>query len=51
MNRCDEFILRIQQPKMKELWDNKPDEVWERQLSAEKKRLLVSGLVKRLQAF
>ncbi|MBI5036477.1 hypothetical protein HZC09_03975 [Candidatus Micrarchaeota archaeon] len=25
----DEFLRRIQQPKMKELWDNKYDEVWE----------------------
>lgn len=25
----DEFIHRIQQAKMKELWDNKEDEAWE----------------------
>jgi hypothetical protein len=25
----DEFIHRIQQAKMKELWDNEEDEVWE----------------------
>jgi hypothetical protein len=25
----DEFLHKIQQPKMKELWDNDEDEVWE----------------------
>ena len=25
----DEFLHRIQQPKMKELWDNEEDEAWE----------------------
>jgi hypothetical protein len=28
-NQYDEFLHRIQQLKMKELWDNKEDEVWE----------------------
>lgn len=28
-NQYDEFLHKIQQPKMKELWDNKKDEVWE----------------------
>jgi hypothetical protein len=28
-NQYDEFIHKIQQPKMKELWDNKEDEIWE----------------------
>ena len=28
-NSYDEFLHKIQQPKMKELWDNKDDEVWE----------------------
>ncbi len=28
-NQYDEFLHRIQQPKMKELWDNKADEEWE----------------------
>lgn len=28
-NSYDEFLHKIQQPKMKELWDNKKDEVWE----------------------
>ena len=28
-SQYDEFIHRIQQAKMKELWDNKEDEVWE----------------------
>lgn len=28
-NQYDEFLHRIQQPKMKELWDNKEDEAWE----------------------
>lgn len=28
-NQYDEFLHRIQQPKMQELWDNKEDEVWE----------------------
>ena len=27
-NQYDEFLHKIQQPKMKELWDNKEDEVW-----------------------
>ncbi|MDP3734409.1 MAG: METTL5 family protein [Nanoarchaeota archaeon] len=29
LNQYDEFLHKIQQPKMKELWDNKDDEVWE----------------------
>jgi len=28
-NQYDEFLHKIQQPKMKELWDNKEDEIWE----------------------
>ena len=28
-NSYDEFLHKIQQPKMKELWDNKDDEAWE----------------------
>ena len=28
-NQYTEFIHKIQQPKMKELWDNKEDEAWE----------------------
>ena len=28
-NKYDEFLHKIQQPKMKELWDNKEDEYWE----------------------
>ncbi len=28
-NRYDEFLHKIQQAKMKELWDNKADEAWE----------------------
>ncbi len=28
-NQYDEFLHKIQQPKMKELWDNKEDELWE----------------------
>lgn len=28
-NQYDEFLHKIQQPKMKELWDNKKDEDWE----------------------
>ena len=28
-NLYDEFLHKIQQPKMKELWDNKEDEAWE----------------------
>jgi hypothetical protein len=28
-NQYDKFLHRIQQPKMKELWDNKEDEDWE----------------------
>jgi len=27
-NQYDEFLHKIQQQKMKELWDNKEDEVW-----------------------
>ena len=27
-NQYDEFLHKIQQPKMKELWDNKKDEAW-----------------------
>ena len=28
-NQYDEFLHKIQQEKMKELWDNKSDEVWD----------------------
>ncbi len=28
-NQYDEFLHKIQQPKMKELWGDKEDEVWE----------------------
>ena len=28
-NQYDEFLHKIQQEKMKELWDNPSDEVWE----------------------
>ena len=28
-NQYDEFLHKIQQEKMKELWDNKEDEDWE----------------------
>jgi hypothetical protein len=28
-NQYDEFLHKIQAPKMKELWDNKDDESWE----------------------
>lgn len=28
-NQYDEFLHKIQQAKMKELWDNKEDEGWE----------------------
>jgi len=28
-NQYDEFLHKIQQPKMKELWDNSADEAWE----------------------
>ncbi len=28
-NQYDEFFHKIQQQKMKELWDNKEDEAWE----------------------
>ena len=28
-NQYDEFLHKIQQQKMKELWDNKEDEDWE----------------------
>jgi len=28
-NQYDEFLHKIQQQKMKELWDNKDDEDWE----------------------
>jgi len=28
-NQYDEFLHKIQQPKMKELWDHKEDESWE----------------------
>ena len=27
-NQYDEFLHKIQQPKMKELWDSKDDEAW-----------------------
>jgi hypothetical protein len=28
-NQYDEFLHKIQQPKMKEIWNNNADEVWE----------------------
>ena len=30
LTAIDEFLYKIQQPKMKELWDNKEDEDWEK---------------------
>ena len=29
-NQYDEFLHKIQQPKMKEVWNNKHDEEWEK---------------------
>ncbi len=29
-NQYDEFLHKVQQQKMKELWDNKADEAWEK---------------------
>ncbi len=28
-NQYDEFLHKIQQPKMEELWNNKEDEIWD----------------------
>ena len=28
-NQYDEFLHKVQQPRMKDLWDNKEDEAWE----------------------
>ena len=28
-NQYDEFLHKVQQPKMKLLWDNKEDDAWE----------------------
>jgi len=28
-NQYDEFLHKIQQPMMRQLWDNKEDEVWD----------------------
>ncbi len=28
-NQYDEFLHKIQQPKMKEIWDNEEDEFWD----------------------
>lgn len=28
-NQYDEFLHKIQQPKMKEIWDNKEDKIWD----------------------
>ena len=28
-NQYDKFLHKIQQPKMRELWDNEEDEAWE----------------------
>ncbi|MEK6817352.1 MAG: hypothetical protein AABX80_00980 [Nanoarchaeota archaeon] len=28
-NQYDEFLHKIQQPKMKEIWSNKYDEIWD----------------------
>lgn len=28
-NQYDEFLHKVQQDKMKELWDNKEDEIWD----------------------
>jgi hypothetical protein len=28
-NQYDEFLHKVQQPKMQEIWDNKQDEEWE----------------------
>jgi len=29
-NQYDEFLHKIQQPKMKEIWDNEYDKAWEK---------------------
>lgn len=29
-NQYDEFLHKVQQQKMKEIWDNKEDEFWEK---------------------
>ena len=29
-NQYDKFLHEIQKPKMKEIWDNKYDEIWEK---------------------
>jgi len=31
-DKYDKFLHKIQQPKMKELWDNPQDEVWEKEI-------------------
>ena len=28
-NQYDEFLHKIQQPKMKEIWDHKEDKIWD----------------------
>ena len=30
-NQYDEFLHKIQQPKMKEVWGNKYDEIWDKE--------------------
>ena len=30
LSQYDEFLHKVQQPKMKELWDSKDDEAWEK---------------------
>jgi len=29
INQTDKFLRKIQQPKMKELWNNKENEIWD----------------------
>ena len=38
-NQYDEFLHKIQQHKMKELWANKEDEDWEKDLKKTKTQL------------
>ena len=37
-DQYDEFLHKIQQPKMKELWDNIEDEVWEKKRGKKHKK-------------
>lgn len=45
-DKQNKFLHRIQQPKMKELWDNAEDKAWERLLKPKPRHALTGETIK-----